>query len=78
MSIAAFETREEKEKRLLRPLDWACSVVFFSFVFGALFWFEGKIDRTVLAGFLVIGMGAASALLLWAKIRILNAARGRG
>lgn len=75
--VAAYATRDDKEKWLMRPLNWAMHVVLFSFIFGAFFWFEGKIDSSALAIGLVVSMGVASGLLFWAVRRILNAARGR-
>jgi hypothetical protein len=78
MSIAAFETREEKGKRLVRPVNWASNVVFFSFVFGAVYYWFGLTDeRTLIIG-LVTALGIASVLLIWGYARIMNAARGRG
>lgn len=75
--VAAHTTRDEKEKWLMRPLSWAIHVVFFSFIFGAFFWVEGKVDNSMLAAGFLITNGIAAVLLFWAVRRILNAARGR-
>jgi hypothetical protein len=77
MSIAAHETREEKGKWLVRPVNWASNVVFFSFVFGAIYYWFGLLEDQTLIISLVVAMGIASVLLIWAYARITNAARGR-
>jgi uncharacterized membrane protein len=78
MSNAAHETREEEGKWLVRPVYLAENVVFFSFVYGAVYYWFGLTDeRTLIIG-LVAAMGIASVLLFWAHARIMNAARGRG
>ena len=75
MSITAEAERRQKEKLLLRPIDWTLSVVLFSFIFGFVFWLEGRIDAAILAGGLIIAMGFALILLFWGYVRIINAAR---
>jgi hypothetical protein len=77
MSIAAHETREDREKWLLRPLNYASNVAFFSFVFGNVYYWFGLVeDRTLIIG-LAVAFGVASGFLFWAVQRITNAARGR-
>lgn len=75
--VAAHSTRE-KEKWLVRPINWASNVAFFSFVFGAVYYWYGFFEDRTLIISLVIAMGIASVLLFWGYVRILNAARGRG
>lgn len=77
MSIAAHETREDKEKWLLRPFNWALNVVFHSFVFGNVYYWYGLTEDRVLIIGLLVAFGIASVLMFWAYKRITDAARGR-
>jgi hypothetical protein len=76
MAIAATATRQEKEKWLTRPIDWAWNSSFFGGCMGLLMWLNGVETGYVLT--IAIGSNICAAVLLgWAVKRITNAARGR-
>lgn len=77
MAIAAHETREEKLKWLLQPVEWASNVAFFGAVFGFVFWYFEIYGATTLIVALVAMLALIAGLLIWASARISNAARGR-
>lgn len=76
MTVAMQETREDKLKWLLRPVEWASGLSFFGAVFGLVYWLDGlyRADQIVLALCAVLGVNFA--LLLWAINRMTRAARG--
>lgn len=82
MSIAAHETREEKEKWLLRPLDWAMNVTIYSLACLVVPVLNKPELMTLYPDFIAYGaLGALAVvfvLLFWAIKRITDAARGRG
>lgn len=76
MTIAAHETREDKLKWLLRPVEWALGVSFSSACFGFVYWHFGIYDLDVIAPALCAALVANTALLFWAVSRMTTAARG--
>lgn len=77
MAIAAHDTREDKLKWLLRPVEWASSVAFFSAVFGLVYWYFEEMDVNHLVLALCAALAVTSGLLIWAVARLTNAARWR-
>ena len=77
MAIAATATREDKQKWLLRPFDWAWRLSFGVSFFGLFFFFEGKVPLGQLSGILLTALVIISCLLMWGVRRFLNATRGR-
>lgn len=77
MTIAATATREDKEKWLLRPFEWAWRISFGVTFFGVLFFFEGKVPLSQLSGILLTALAMVSVLLIFGIRRLMNATRGR-
>lgn len=77
MAIAAHDTREDKLKWLMRPVEWASSVAFFSAVFGLVYWYFEEMDANHLVLALCAALAVTSGLLIWAVARLTNAARWR-
>ena len=75
-AIAAWQTREEKEKWLLRPVDWASCVAMFGGFMTLAMLYAGVERPTVLC--VAIGANIVTFVLLtWGIARIKNKARGR-
>jgi hypothetical protein len=77
MSTAAHGTREEKLRWLLRPVEWASTLSFFTATFGFVYWYFEIYSAGTVALVLSAALTANAVLLIWACARIMNAARGR-
>lgn len=77
MSIATTATREDKEKWLLRPVDWAWSLSCYAAFFGIFFYFEGVMPIEELCVLLLVAITMIAGMLLWGIRRLMNVARGR-
>lgn len=75
--VAADAPREEKQKWLMRPFDWAYNVSFFGAFFGFIYWHFGAFDTKYLAVALCAALAVVFALLLWG-FRRLHVATGGG
>jgi len=75
MAVAALETREDKLKWLMRPVNWASSLSFISAFFGGVHWYYGFFDANEIVVALCVALGVNSALLFWAIARMTTAAR---
>ncbi len=75
MSVAVHGTREEKLKWLLRPVQWASTLSFFSAIFGFVYWHYGFYEANSLAFGLCAILAVNAALLSWALARVNNVAR---
>lgn len=75
--VAQSATRQEKEKWLTRPLDWAGHCGMYGSIFAGLGWFNGDIDLSIVAGIALGTILVMIGLLMWGIRRVHNAARGR-
>jgi hypothetical protein len=78
MSVDVKGTREEKLKWLLRPVEWASTLSFFSATFGFVYWYYGIYSSEVLVVALSVALAVNTALLIWAVGRISNVVRRIG
>lgn len=77
MSIAATDTREDKMKWLVRPLDLALRVCCYMAVFGFTFWWQGQLPAEQLCVVLLTALAISGVLLAWGLRRVVNVAQGR-
>lgn len=75
MSVAVHDTREDKLKWLLRPIQWASSLSFFSAVFGLVYWYYGFYDANWITVGLCAVLAVNAVLLLWGTARLSNLVR---
>jgi hypothetical protein len=73
--IAATATREEKQKWLMRPIEWASSVAWFSSTFGVVYYSFGLASDRLIIFALIAALVANSALLIWGISRMHRATR---
>lgn len=77
MAIAAQETREDKVKWLMRPLNCAYTTATSFAIIAGLAWHDGKADPESLALIAVSGLLITSGLLIWGIRRLTQVTRGR-
>lgn len=70
MSMAETMTREDKEKWLLRPLQWAWQTCIAAVIFIALIGHDGKADAQSLLVIASAALAVVTCLLLWGIMRI--------
>lgn len=75
MSIAGYETREERIEWLLRPTEWAYSLSFFAAVFGFFFWYFALVPTEITCVMLILVAAANMVLALWSVSRLGRATR---
>lgn len=74
---ATLQTREDKLTWLLRPFEWASTVIFYSAAFGLAIYCSGKAHEFYLLESMIGSATVASALLVWGLKRVKEAAWGR-
>lgn len=77
MSTIAIETRQQKEKWLLRPVAIAGSIAWFAGIFGFVYYYFGIYSHETLILMLIAALAVNAGLLIWGVARIQNAIRGR-
>lgn len=75
--VSSTATREEKEKWLFRPLNWAYDVAVSGVIVGGLPFAFGDANSKVAAVILIACLVAVSGLILWGISRISKAARNQ-
>lgn len=75
-ALAANATYEEKEKWLLRPVQWAGDAASMCGISAGAMWYAG-VEMPLIAGVAILGNVAAAGLLIWAVKRLMKAARGQ-
>lgn len=77
MSTIALDTRQQKEKWLLRPISWAGHLAWVFAVFGFVYYYFEIYGHETVVPMLIGALAATSVLLIWGLARIQNAIRGR-
>jgi hypothetical protein len=75
--IAARATRDEKEKWLLRPINWAGETALIVSALCFFMMFDRHVSWPAIAISAIGGLLVVSGLTLWGIRRIMNATRGR-
>lgn len=75
-TIAASATREDKQKWLMRPFNWASNVAYFCAIFGAVYYWFGLVNDRILVPGLLAALTLTAVLLLWGFRRMHLATRG--
>lgn len=76
MTIAAYDSREEKFKWLIRPFQWAFSVTLMTALFGFSLATDPTINDDIVIAGLIAALGGIAGILLWGVIRLRAAYEG--
>jgi hypothetical protein len=77
MTDLAAETREDRLKWLLRPLNWASTVCCYGALMSGMMWFDSNVSVETIA---IVATGAlfiTFGLLFWVTVRTTRSARGQ-
>jgi hypothetical protein len=75
MSTVALETRQEKEKWLLRPTSIAGFIAWCAAIFGFVYYYFDMLSHETIIVLLVAALAVNAVLLIWGIARIQNVIR---
>ena len=76
-TVAATASREDKQKWLMRPFNWASNLSWFAACLGPVYYCLGVNSDVLILG-LIAAMAVISGLLLWGFRRMYIATGGQG